>query len=67
MRAALLLVAVLSGCCSHDIAARHALISLEVNRAHEADEELPEKAREIAKDNAEAWAVQAYILEGSDD
>jgi hypothetical protein len=72
MRSRLLAAAVvcaafgLSACCTDDIAARHARASYEVNAAHEKDEALPEEARLIASDNADAWAAQVYILEGGD-
>ena len=72
MRARLLAAAVAcsalgsSGCCTDDIAARHARASYEVNAAHEKDEALPEEARAIASDNADAWAAQVYILEGGE-
>ena len=56
----------LAACCTDDIAARHARASYEVNRAHEKDEALPEEARAIAADNADAWAAQVYILEGGE-
>lgn len=55
-----------AACCTDDIAARHARASYEVNAAHEKDESLPEEARLIASDNADAWAAQVYILEGGD-
>jgi len=59
----LALALVLAGCCSsgaRDRAAKYA----EINRAHAADETLPKQAREIAGENAAAWATQYRVLGG---
>lgn len=51
------------GCCSSGARARAARYA-EINRAHERDGSLPRQAREVAQDNADAWAVQAWELGG---
>ena len=60
----LALVAFLSGCCNQDIAHKLAQRAAIINRASAEDAQLDAEALRIARDNAEAWMVQAHILGG---
>lgn len=59
------LVAAAGGCVSAE-AIRQCRENAAINRGHAADESLPAEAREIAEDNADAWAVQLYNLTGEE-
>ena len=62
--AALVCIASLAGCVNVGELREDALAFEQLNRIHAANPSLPRQAREIAEDNAEAWAAQAWELGG---
>jgi len=60
---ALGVVLLLAGCVNLDAARSQAAQNTAINQGHAADESLPAEARAVAQDNADAWEVQAYLLD----
>ena len=63
--AAVVAVCALAGCVNVAELRADAEYFEAVNRQHASNPALPRQAREIASDNAEAWAAQAWELGGS--
>ena len=64
MRATTMVIAVLLllGCIPAQ-AVRQAKENIALNRNHERNEALPNQARLVAQDNADAWEAQLHVLE----
>jgi len=62
----LALVCLFLASCVDAQAVRQAQQNIRINRAHEADDKLPQEARAIAQDNGDAWEAQLYLLDGTE-
>ena len=63
MRTLVFMLTLLCSSCIPQQAIRQAEQNVILNRAHAADGSLPEEARQVATDNADAWEAQLYLLD----
>ena len=63
MRILVFMLTLLCSSCIPQQAIRQAEQNVSLNSAHASDGSLPEEARQIATDNADAWEAQLYLLD----